>query len=160
MNPRIGGGFSRSKIVGHYKGLEWPSTVYGSNFARLSACCARIRPKVSGRKLPFPKMVFVLGSSRPTAGGWGSDPGCLPKSCSQMSKIAASWRTDAQLARLSRHGCSTTAAGTRRRRCGCPPRTRVLHRRAADRHGPIQPSRKSFTSSAINHQTDRRHRRL
>jgi hypothetical protein len=26
-----GGGFRRSKIVGHYKALEWPITVCGSN---------------------------------------------------------------------------------------------------------------------------------
>ncbi len=61
-------GFRSSKIVRHYKGLEWPSAVYGGYFAGLSAICGRMRPKVSGLKLPFPKMVFVLGSSRPTAG--------------------------------------------------------------------------------------------
>ena len=58
-----GGGFRSSKIVGHYKGLEWPSTVYDGHFAGLPAVCGRMRPKVSGRKFPFPKMVFVLGSS-------------------------------------------------------------------------------------------------
>ena len=32
-----GGGFHPSEIVGHFKGLEWPSTVYGGHFAGLSA---------------------------------------------------------------------------------------------------------------------------
>ncbi len=44
-------------------------TVYGRHFAGLSAICGRMGPKVSGRKFPFPKMEFVLGSSRPTACG-------------------------------------------------------------------------------------------
>ena len=43
------GGFRRPKFVRHYKALEWPSTVYGSRFADLSAFCARMRPKVSSR---------------------------------------------------------------------------------------------------------------
>ena len=64
-----GGGFRGSRIVRHYKPLEWPITVCGSNIAGLSAVCGRTRTKISGRKIPFPKMVFALGSSRPTAGG-------------------------------------------------------------------------------------------
>ena len=63
-----GGSFRRSKIVRHYRALEWPIPVCGSHFAGLSAVCGRMRPKVSGREIPFPKMVFALGSSRPTGG--------------------------------------------------------------------------------------------
>ena len=81
-SPPLGGGFRSSKIVRHYKWLEWPSAVYGSHFAGLSAFCGRMRPKVSGRKPPFPKMLFASGSSRPTVSGHRRF--C----CSQMSKIA------------------------------------------------------------------------
>jgi hypothetical protein len=62
-----GGGFPGCKILRDCRALEWPITVFGSNIAGLSASCGRMRPKVSGRKIPFPKMVFALSSSRPTA---------------------------------------------------------------------------------------------
>ena len=48
-----GGGFHRYEIAGHYKGLEWPSTVYGTYFARLSAFAVEFGRKSLAEKFRF-----------------------------------------------------------------------------------------------------------
>ncbi len=62
-----GGGFHPSEIVGHFKGLEWPSTVYGGHFLRVCLPFEDERGRKSlAENFRFQRWCLFRGSSCPT----------------------------------------------------------------------------------------------
>jgi hypothetical protein len=138
--------FLRHRIARHFRSLPRQGSVSVGGPAILRGNSRRVLPKVSGRKFPFPRLLFAACPARPTSNGnsgleprhltrFGMD-GSAPrgKTNEQARIVPYAWRLEPErppLVRLERTMC--------RDRQPASPATAVLHGncRSSDSRGGV-----------------------